>query len=47
MSCFDLDPTVLKGGLADFDESRQMDEQGNLSRDLCNQVDVLHKVDLW
>ena len=29
MSGFDLDPTVLKGGLADFDESRhsKMDEQ--------------------
>ena len=44
MSCFDLDPTVLKGGLAGFDESRQMDEQGTFtsfySQDLCNQVDM-------
>ena len=26
----DLDPTVLRGGLGGFDESRQMDEQGYL-----------------
>ena len=30
MSCFDLDSAVLKDGLAGFDESRQMKEQGDL-----------------
>ena len=53
VSRFDLDPTALNGALAGFDESRQIKWMSRRTftsfylRDLCNQVDVLHKADLW
>ena len=46
-SCCDLDQTVLKDGIADCDESRQMDEQRKLYIIplVRPQADALHKVE--